>query len=93
MGAGSREKRVAGVESVSSAGVVELRLHVSVSAMMSSSWFSVRSLNALTCSEVSMERVLRVQMRRFTEWVGPGLGSISPQRSSVAVSKEHREAV
>ena len=36
MGAGSREKGVAGVESISLAGVVELRVHVSVSSMMSS---------------------------------------------------------
>ena len=37
---------------------------------------------------VSIERVLRVQMRRFAGWMGPGLGWISPQRSSVAVTKE-----
>ena len=35
-----------------------------------------------------MERVLRVQMRRLAGWVRPGSGWISPQRSSVAVSKE-----
>ena len=49
---------------------------------------TVRSLTAVTCSGVSMERMLRVQMRRFAGWVGPGLGWISPQRSSVVVSKE-----
>ena len=62
------------MESISSAGVVKLRIHVSASAMMSGLWLSVRSLNAVTCSEVSMEQVLRVQMRRFAGWVGPRLG-------------------
>ena len=78
------------MESISSAGVVELRIHVSVSAMMSGLWLSVRSLSAVTCSGVNMERVLRVQMRRFEGWMGPGLGWMCPQRSSVAVSKERR---
>ena len=63
-------------------------MHVSVGAMMSGLWLSVRSLSAVTRSGVSMERVLRVQMRKFEGRVGPGLGWISPQRSSVAVSKE-----
>ena len=67
---------------------VELRIHVSVSAMMSDLWLSVMSLSAVTCSGVSMKRVLRVKMRRFAGWVRPGLGCISSQRSSVAVSKE-----
>ena len=58
------------MESISSAGVVELRIHVSVSAMMSGLWLSVRSLS----SWVSMERVLREQMRRFEGRVGPGSG-------------------
>ena len=75
------------MESISSAGVVKLRIHVSVSATMSGLWLSVRSLSAVTCSGASMKRVLRVQMRRFAGWAGPGLGWISPQRSSVAVSK------
>ena len=70
------------MESISSADVVELRIHVSASAMMSGLWLSVRSLSAVTCSAVSMERVLRVQMRRFAGWVGPGLGWIS-QREAV----------
>ena len=70
------------MESISSAGVVELRIHVSVSAMMSCLWLSVRSLSAVTCSGVSIERVLRVHMRRFAGWVGPGLSWIS-----------HREAM
>ena len=48
-----------------SAGVVELRIHVSVSVMMSGLWLSVRSLSAVICSGVSMEQLLRVQMRRF----------------------------
>ena len=51
------------MESISSEGVVELRIHVSVSAMMWGLWLSVRSLSAVTYSGVSMERVLRVQMR------------------------------
>ena len=76
------------MESISSAGVVKLRIHVSVSAMMSGLLLSVRSLSAVTCSGVSMERMLRAQMMRFAGWVGPGLCWISPQRSSVAVSKE-----
>ena len=69
MGTGSREKRVArrcGVDLL--AGVVELRIHVSLSAMMSGLWLSVRSLSAVTCPGVSMELVLRVQMRRFAGW-------------------------
>ena len=76
------------MESISSAGVVELQIHVSVSAMMSGLSLSVRSLSAVTCSGVSMERLLRVQMRRFAGWVGPALRCISPQKSSVTVSKE-----
>ena len=76
------------MESISSAGVVELRIHVSVIAMMSGLWLSVRSLSTETCSGVSMERVLRVQMMRFAGWVGPELGWISPQRTTVAVTKE-----
>ena len=62
------------MESISSAGVVELRIHVSVSAMMSLLWLSVRSLSAVTFSGVSIERVLRVEMRKFAGWMGPGLG-------------------
>ena len=76
------------MESISSTGVVELRIHFSVSSMMSGLWLSVRSLSVVTCSPVSMERVLRVQMRRFAGWVGHGLGWMSPHKSSVAVSKE-----
>ena len=60
------------MESISSADVVELRIQVSVSAMMSGLWLSVRSLSASTCSGVSIERVLRVRMRRFEG--APGLG-------------------
>ena len=62
------------METISSAGVVELRIHVSVSAMMSGLWLSMRSLSAVTCSGVSMEWVLRVQMRSFKGSVGPRLG-------------------
>ena len=66
------------MESISSADVVELRIHVSVSAMMSDLWLSVRSLSAVTCSGMSMERVLMVrevvQMSRFAGWVEPGMG-------------------
>ena len=62
------------MESISSAGVVELRIHISVSAMMSGLWLSVRSLSAVTCSGVSMERVLRVQMRRFYRVGGTWIG-------------------
>ena len=62
------------MDSISSAGVVELRTHVSVSAMMSGLWLLVRSLSAVACSGVSIERVLRVQMRRFCRvsvtWIG-----------------------
>ena len=46
------------MESIILAGVVELRIDVSVSAMMSGLWLSVRSLSAATCSGMSMERVL-----------------------------------
>ena len=52
------------MESISLACVVELGIHVSVSALMSGLWLSVTSLSAVTCSGVSMELVLRVQMRR-----------------------------
>ena len=52
------------MESTSSAGVVKLRIHVSVIAMMSGLWLSVRSLRAVTCSGVSIERALRVQIDR-----------------------------
>ena len=61
------------MKSISSADVVELRIHVLVRAMMSGLWLSVRSLSAVTCSGVSTERVLRIQMRRFAGWVEPGL--------------------
>ena len=76
------------MKSINSSGVVELRIHVSVSVMMAGLWLLVRSLSAVTCSGVSIERVLRLQMRRFAGWVGPGLGWTLPPRSSVAVSKE-----
>ena len=69
------------MESISSAGVVELRIQVSVSAMMSGLWLSERPLSAVTCSGVCIERVLRVQMRRFVGRVGPGLGWISHRES------------
>ena len=65
------------MESISSAGDVELRIQVLVSAMMSRLWLSVRSLSAVSGSEVSIEWVLRVQMRRFEGRVGPGLGWMS----------------
>ena len=58
--------------------------------MMSGLWLLVRSSSAVTCAVVSMERVLRVQMRMFAGWVGPGLGWMFPQRCSVVVSKERR---
>ena len=67
---------------------MELRIHISVSAMMSGLWLAVRSLSAVRYSGVSMERVMRVQMRRFEARVGPGLGWMFPQRRSVAVRKE-----
>ena len=70
------------MESISSAGVVELRIDDSVSAMMSGLWLSVRSLSAVTCPWVSMERVLKVQMRSVAGWVGPDW-----------VEYTHREAV
>ena len=47
---------------------MELRIHISVSAIMSGLWLSVRSLSVVTCSGVSIERVLRMQMRRFAGW-------------------------
>ena len=53
------------MESISSAGVVELRIHVLVSAMISGLWLSLRSSCAVTFSGVSMERLLRVQIRKF----------------------------
>ena len=56
--------------------------------MMSGFWLLMRSLSDITSSGVSMERVLRVQMRRIEEMVGPGFGSMSPQRRSVAIRKE-----
>ena len=58
------------MESNSSVGVVEPRIHVWASAMMSGLWLSMRYLSAVACSGVSMERVLRVPMR-FEEIVGP----------------------
>ena len=62
------------MESISSTGVVDLRIHVSVNAMMSGLWLSVRSLSAVTCLGMSMERVLRVQIRKFEGWVRHELG-------------------
>ena len=50
---------------------MELRIHVSVSAMTSGLWVSVRSLSAVTCSGVSMKWLLREQMRRCEGKVGP----------------------
>ena len=57
MGAGSREKMVARRCGVDSLGRCCGATNVSVSAMMSGLWLSVRSLSAVTCSEVSIERV------------------------------------
>ena len=76
------------MKSISSACVVELGIHVSVSAMLSGLWLSVRSLSAVICQGVSMKRVLMVQMRRFECRVGTGLTWMSPQRRSVEVIKE-----
>ena len=61
------------MESISSAGVVNPRIHVLVSEMMSGLWLSMRYLSAVACSGVSMKRVLRVPMR-FERIVEPGLG-------------------
>ena len=72
---------------ISLAGVVELRIQVSASAMISALWLLVRSLSTIICSGVSMERVLTVQMRKFERRVGPVLGWMSPQRS-VAMRKD-----
>ena len=62
------------MESISSAGVVELRIHVLVSAMMSGLWLSVRSLSAVTCSGVEHGASIEGADERFAGWVGPGLG-------------------
>ena len=64
------------MESISSAGVMELRMHVSVSVIMSGFWLSVRLSNAVTCSRMSMEPILTVLMR-FEGRIGHGLGWIS----------------
>ena len=56
---------------------MELQIHVLVGVMMSGLSLSVRSLSAVTHSGMSMEWILRVQMRRFERRVGPGLGLMS----------------
>ena len=49
-GSGAQKKESSREVWISSAGVVELRIHISLSAMMSGLWLSVRSLSAVTCS-------------------------------------------
>ena len=88
-GAEKREQP-GGVKSISSTGVVTLRINVSASVMTSALWLQVKSLSAVTCSGVSMERVLRVQMRMFEVRVGLGFGWIPPQRSFWKRAQQHR---
>ena len=62
------------MESINSAFVVELRIHVSVSAMMSGLWLSVRSLSAITCleheHEASVEGAYDNVCRVGGTWIG-----------------------
>ena len=60
------------MESISSAGVIELRIHVSVSAIMSGLWLSVRLLKAVTCSghEASVEDADEEVCRVGGTWIG-----------------------
>ena len=61
------------MESISSASVVELRIHVSVSAMIPGLWLSVRSLSAVTCSgeqRASIESADEDVCRVDGTWIG-----------------------
>ena len=60
------------MESISSAGVVELRIHVSVSAMMSGLWLSVRSLSDMFRGEheASVEGADEEVCRVGGTWIG-----------------------
>ena len=58
------------MESISSAGVVELRIHVSVSAMMSGLWLSVRSLSAGHVHGASVEGADEELCRVSGTWIG-----------------------
>ena len=61
-----------GVKSISSAVVVVARIQVLVIARTSGFTLSVRSLSAVMCKGVSIERVLRVHNKRLDEGFGPG---------------------
>ena len=78
VGAGSREKRIAG-----RCVVDKLGRCCGATNPCFSKCDDVRFVvvgNVVKCGNMfgeSIERVLRVQMRRFAGWVGPGLGWIS----------------
>ena len=76
------------MESISSAGVVELRIHVSVNAIMSGLWFVGK---VVECGNMfrgehgaSIEGVDEEVCSVGVTWIRLNI----PQRSSVAVSKE-----
>ena len=60
------------MESISSALVVVARIQVSVIARTSGFTLSVRSLSAVMCKGVSIDRVLRMHNKRLDGRFGPG---------------------
>ena len=69
------------MESISSAVVVVARIQVSVIARTSGFTLSVRSLSAVMCKRVSIDRVLR--MHRLDGRFGPGFKCTSPASITV----------
>ena len=79
-----REEGIAGLmESISSAVVVVARIQVSVIAWTSGFTLSVRSLSAVMCKGVGIDRVLRMHNKRLDGRFGPGLKCTSSASRTV----------
>ena len=76
------------MESISSAVVVVARIQVSVISRTSGFTLSVRSLSAVMCKGVSIDRVLRMHNKRVDGRFGPGLSVRRPQVEQLRDEKE-----
>ena len=71
------------MKSISSAVVVVARIQVSVIARTSGFTLSVRSLSAVMCKGVSIDRVLRMNNKRLDGRFGPGFKCTWPASRTV----------
>ena len=70
---GTENSELRRVKSISSAGVVVIRIQVSVIARISGCRLPVRSLSAVTCEGVSMQQALTMYSKRCAREQGQGL--------------------